>query len=281
MKVLIIGATGLLATHLIPELSKKGIQLRLFSRSIKKEDYPSTIEVMSGNVFNESDLTKAIKGCNAVHISISKVDESRAAFKIAAAAQKEKVCLISYVSGSTVHEKNGWFRMINQKLEAEKMIKESGIPYLIFRPNWFFDSLELMVRGDKASVIGKQKHPIRFIAAEDFARMVCNAYVSSDIRNKTFFIHGKKQYSLPELLKSYCKELRPEVKKVSNVPVGMLKMIGIISRNKEIKEAAQMFAYFEKTPERGDPSEANKLLGSPLLDFEDWINRQKEKTTVN
>ncbi len=47
--------------------------------------------------------------------------------------------------------------MIDKKYRAEQAIIQSGIPYLIFRPTCFFESLGLMVRNGKAMVIGK--HP--------------------------------------------------------------------------------------------------------------------------
>jgi hypothetical protein len=76
---------------------------------------------------------------------------------------------------------------------------------------------------------------------------------------------------MKDLLEKYCRQRYPEVKKVSTMPTGMIRMIASLTGNKELKEAASLFAYFNKTPEMGDPQEANNILGKPETTFEQWV----------
>lgn len=271
MKVLIIGASGMLARPVVNELSARGFNLRLFSRSVDASMFRKDHEIVNGDVNTPQDLQKAVRGCDAIHVSLSGVDEAKAIKAIAQTASEENVRLISMVSGCTVAEENRWFSMIENKFQAEKALIDSGIPYLIFRATWFFESLELMVRNGKAMMIGKQKHLWRWIAARDFACMVGEAYQKPDARNKIYYVLGNEPRLMKDLLEQYCAACHPEIKKISSVPTGMLKLIATLKRNRRLREVADMFGYFEKTREMGDPAETYTLLGEPKTSFENWL----------
>jgi len=272
MKVLIIGASGLMAKQVIKHMDKAGFQLRLFSRKVNPSMFDKPYEIVRGDVFNQVDLDKAMDGCDAVHISISTENEGLAAKMIADTAKQKGIKLISSISGSTVAEENRWFPMTENKYQAEQSIINSGIPYMIFRSTWPFETLALMVRDGKATLLGKQPHPAHWFATDDLGRMVATAYQNPEAKNKIFFVHGPEQHLMKDLLEKYCKYRYPEIKKVSSVPIGMIKAIAFLSGNKELKYAASLFGYFEKTRELGDPGETNKLLGKPEITFEAWLH---------
>jgi uncharacterized protein YbjT (DUF2867 family) len=211
---------------------------------------------------------------HSVHISLSTANEALAVKIIADTVMQKEIKLLSVVSGSTVAEENHWLPMIENKYQAERTIIRSGIPYMIFRPTWFFESLDLMIRDGKAMMIGQQPNPSHWVSADDFARMVAIAYRKQEARNKIFFIFGPDLHLMKDLLERYCKYRYPEIKKISSVPIWMIKMTGLFTGNKELKGVASLFAYFEKVTELGSPDETNALLGKPETTFENWINSQ-------
>ena len=276
MKVLIIGASGMLAKPVIKHLDQNGFELRLFSRSVNPEMFGNKFEIIQGNVLNLNDLDKAMKGCDAVHVSLSNINESLAAKVIVNSAEQNGIKLISTISGCTVSEGNRWFAMIDNKFQAEQVIINCGIPFMIFRPTWFFESLDLMIRNGKAAILGKQPNPYRWVAADDYARLLAKAYKTPDAKNKIFYIYGPEPFLMKDLLEKYIKTFHPEIKKVSTVPLGMIKMIARITGNNELKEAASLFAYFEKVKEPEISENTNKLIGAPVINFEKWLNLKKQ-----
>lgn len=272
MKILVIGASGLLAKPVIRYLDNAGHQLRLFSRKVNQSMFDKEYDLVQGDVFNQGDLTKAMTGCDTVHISLSTMNEALAVRLIVETALKEGIKLISTVSGCTVSEENRWFQMIENKFQSEQTIIKSGIPYMIFRPTWFFESLDLMIRDGKAMLLGKQPNPSHWVAADDLARMVVTAYRKPEAKNKIFFIFGPEPHLMKDLLEKYCRLRYPEIKKVSSVPIWMMKIIATLTGNKELKGVASLFAYFEKVNELGNPDETNAILGKPLTTFENWIH---------
>lgn len=278
MKILVIGASGMLAKPVVQQLDKKGFQLRLFSRNVNPSMFINDHDIINADVFNSENLTKAVEGCDAVHISISKVDEKKATEAIVKVAKEKGIKLISMVSGCTVAEENRWFPFIENKFQAEQIIKNSGIPYIIFRPTWFFESLELMIRNGKATLLGKQPNPYHWVAADDFAKMIAEAYSKKEALNKTFYVYGPESWLMKDLLEKYSQSNYPDIKKVSVVPIPLLKVIARLTGNKELNEACKLFAYFQKVKEPEIPRETNKILGQPELNFEKWLKLKNKES---
>ena len=272
MKVLVIGATGMLAKPVVKQMLNNNFELRLFSRSVEKSMFEGEFEVMRGDIFNESDLEKALSGCNAVHINLSGTNQHIAAKKILNIAKIKGVNLVSTISGATVCEENRWSYIIDDKFKLEQEIINSGIPYLIFRPSWFFESLRLMVRGGKATIIGKQKKKWHWIAADDYANMVINAYNKADVYNNIFQIYGKDTFTMKDVLEKYIEVKHPEIKKISSVPPFILKLVGYIKGLKFLRETADLFSYFEKVDEPPVEEKTYKLLGEPRINFQRWLD---------
>lgn len=271
MKVLIVGASGMLAKPVISYLDKAGFQLRLFSRKVNSSMFSKEYEIIQGDVFNRTDLGKAIDGCNAIHISLSNVNDALAAQTIVDTAKLKPIQWISIITGCTVSEENRWFPMIDNKFLAEQALINSGIPYIIFRPTWFFESLNLMIRDGKAAVIGKHPNPYRWVAADDYARMVATAYLKPEAKNKIFYVFGSKEFLMKDALEKYCKACHPQIKNVSTVPLWIMKIIAKLSGKKELSDAVSLFSYFEKAKELGDATETNQMLGKPEISLHKWI----------
>ena len=278
MKILIIGASGMLAKPVIQQLDKKGFQLRLFSRNVNPSMFINEYDIVCGDVFNPDDLNKAVKGCDAIHISLSKLDEKKATEAVVQVAKKHGIQLISMVSGATVSEENRWFPFIDNKFQAEQLIIKSGIPYMIFRPNWFFESLDLMIRNGKAMMIGEQPNPYHWVAADDFAQMVTEAYLQKEAANQIFYVYGPETFLMKDLLENYCEVFYPETKKVSVTPIPLLKFIAILTGNRELRQACKLFSYFQKVKEPEITFGTDGLLAKPEISFEKWLEMQKEQS---
>jgi len=78
MKILVIGASGLLARLVIRQLDNAGFQLRLFSRTVNQTTFDRAYEMVQGDVLNQNDLEKAISECDAIHISLSNLNKALA-----------------------------------------------------------------------------------------------------------------------------------------------------------------------------------------------------------
>ncbi|HPE23094.1 MAG TPA: NAD(P)H-binding protein [Bacteroidales bacterium] len=275
MKILVIGASGLLAGPVIRKLDEKGYDLRLFSRSVKPSMFVNDHEITQGDVFNVADLEKAVSGCDALHISLASADDVKAVVNIIEVSKKNGVRRISLVSGCTVAEENRWFKFTDDKFRTEQMIMQSGFSWYIFRPTWFFDSLPMFVRNGKASVLGRLTDRYHWVAADDLGTMVADAYSTAGAENRIYYVYGPERYTMKEMLEKYCRALHPEIKSVGETPLLPLKIIAFLTRNRQLKFAASLFGYFEKVHEPEISEDDLALLARPETDFDTWVKSKQ------
>jgi len=274
-RILVIGGTGTLGAPVAQSLKDSGFEVRIMTRDIQKARrmFENTFELFAGNPTDLDCLEQALEGSSGVHISLPPEVEQQVAERVAKLASRHGVERISYISGATVAQENRWFPMVNGKFLAEQAIRESGIPYTIFCPTWVMEILPKFVNQGRAAIFGKQPIPYHWVAAQDLARMVSNAYGHAGAENKRFWVHGPEPIQMQEALQRYCAVFHPEIKQVSSMPFWLVNLMATLTRSPELKDAGAMMSYFEKIGEMGDPTEANELLGGPEITLDQWLEQ--------
>jgi len=277
--ILVIGATGLLGQSVARCLKESGFQVRVMTRDRQKarQVFDDAFEIAAGDPMDTRCLEEALNGCYGVHISLPTEVEQQVAEAVAKAAPRHEVQRISYISGATVAEKNCWFPMVKRKFLAEKALRDGDTPSTIFCPTWVMESLPLFVVQGRATVLGRQPYPYHWVAAEDCAQMVSNAYHLREAADKRFIIHGPEAISMKEALGRYCARFHPELKKVSQMPIWLVKTLATVTRNQGLKGVGEMMAYFDKVGEMGNPAEANQMLGAPQITLDTWLARRNAR----
>jgi uncharacterized protein YbjT (DUF2867 family) len=271
--ILVIGGTGMLGAPVARRLQADGFQVRVLARDTAKaaQLFDSSFEIVAGDVADRGSLEQAMRGCDGVHISVGGPVDQLSAENVAALAPRAGITHITYISGSTVCEQNGWFPMVQQKLMAEKAIRECGVPYTIFCPTWPMEQLPRFIAPAKVVTIGKQPTPLHWFAADDLARMISAAYQTEAAQNKRLYVHGPEALPMKAALERACAVLKPEVTSVGMMPVWMARAIGTLTGNGMLKFAAGLMGYFDKAGELGEPAEANQLLGAPTTTLDQWL----------
>jgi len=237
--------------------------------------FPEPFEVFDGDALKRSDVAEALKGCEAVHISIDHDQEDKCVTYLVEGARAQGLQRITYISGTTVCEENRWFPLVDRKLKSEQAIRASGIDYTIFCPGWFMEVLPRFVRNGRVTVLGKPSRRWHFVSVQDLARMVAESYKRPEAVNKRFYVHGPQALTVVEALWSYCRALHPEIKTFSHRPYWLLRLIAWLSGNAELRNGVNMVSYLEKVGERGDPAEANAILGAPQVTLDQWLQIRK------
>jgi uncharacterized protein YbjT (DUF2867 family) len=277
--ILVMGGTGMLGQPVSRRLKKDGFQVRIMTRDRQKarKTFDDSFEIISGDPMDTGCLEQALQGCHGVHISLPSEVEQPVAETVAKMAARHGIERISYVSGATVAEKNRWFPMVNRKFLAEQAIREAGVPYTIFCPTWFMETLPLFVVQGRASVLGKQPQPYHWVAAEDYARMVSTAFRLDVAANQRFVVHGPEAIRMHEALSRYCAVFQPDIKKVSTMPFWLVKLLATLTRNQELKDAGEMMAYFEKVGEGRQPATITGILDAPTTTLNTWLDKRLNK----
>lgn len=282
--ILVVGGTGMLGRPVAKALHNAGYNVRVLSHNPEKAVtlFDNSIKIVSGNIEDLNSLKQAMEGCHGVHINLQggpePEDYLRVEFSgsknVVLTAKKLGVKHITYTSGASVDESRTWFMPTRAKYLAEQEIFSSGIDYTVFRPSWFYESLPLFIRGNKAAIIGKQPNKFRWLSAPEYGEKVVLAYQKEEARNKVFTMLGPEAMTMNEAMERYVKKLDLNAA-VSNAPIWLLSIVSTITFNKGLKNITRLMKYFETNGD-GRPSdpEADSILGPMQQTLEQWCENQ-------
>ena len=275
-RLLVIGGTGLLGQPTTERLRDDGFDVCVLARDPERaiERLGDAVEVVPGDVTDLESLERAMSGCDGVHVSVGGAVDQASAENVARLAPTVGVSRISYLSGATVAEQNRWFPMVAQKLEAERAIVESGVPFTIFRPTWPMEQLPRFVQGGLALVIGDALPPLHWFAAADLARMVSQAYRTDAAANRRFYVYGPEALTMVEALEIYRAAAKPDIERVTVLPIEVAREQAKASDNRVLAMMADMLSYFDAVGDLGDPAEATEILGPATTTLEQWIGER-------
>ena len=267
------------------QLRTDGLNVRLLVRNPEKAQrlLGAGYEIIKGDVDNAAALREALKDADGVHVSLkggpTEADFDRmdhlATRNIAYTAKELGVRRVTILSAYAVSEEKADTPESRSKVKGEAALKSSGVPYTIFRASWFMETLPMFVQGKSISLIGNQIHPLHWIAAEDYARMVSSSYQTNETLNKELYVFGPEAYTMAEAMKIYTEIAVPNVK-VSPISTRMLSVMGMLTFNTEWKSMAVLMGHYERWGEDGSPEEANRLLGAPKVTLKDWCMKKRE-----
>jgi len=273
MKIAVFGGTGFLGAPVSRHLREAGHTVRVVTRNTGKarEHFDDGYEIAEADPESGEGVVEAVTGCDGAHISIWSDTEVECVRSIVGAAREAGVKRLVYVSGVTVNPQNAWFPLVAGKVAAEEVLRESGMPWTVLAPGWFFEMLGRFVRGGKAAILGDNPTPYHFMAKDDFARIVRQAFELSEAVNRRFVVKGPEGITIKDALQRYLEVRHPEIDKIAQPPIWLLRVIATMTRNKEMKFGIKLMRYFMKVGEPGDPTDTNELFGAPQTTLEEWL----------
>ncbi len=78
-----------------------------------------------------------------------------------------------------------------------------------------------------------------------------------------------------EALDRYREALHPEIASTTTLPIWMARVLATVTRNRQLRLASELMAYFGRVGEPGDPAEANRRLGAPMTTMGEWLAEQQ------
>jgi hypothetical protein len=183
------------------------------------------------------------------------------------AAKKKNIKRIGYLSSLVMFYQgmngfNWWVFDIKHK--AVKMIKESGIPYSVFYPSNFMESLSGMYKQGKMLMLaGKSKYPMYFISASDYGKQVARSFSILANENKEYTIQGKEAFNADDAVKLFKSSYRKENLFISKAPLAMIRFFG--NFNTKMNYGAHILEALNNYPEKFEAESTWKELGEPEM----------------
>ena len=126
--------------------------------------------------------------------------------------------------------------LMKLKYGIEKKIKESGIPYTIFRLTGFYQGLieqyAIPILENLPIWVTNENTYISYMDTQDIAKFCLRALQIPQTSNQTFFLSGLKGWVSSEII-SLCEQLAGQTADVQRVPLVVLKFV------------SNLFGFFE------------------------------------
>lgn len=279
MRVAVVGATGMLGAPVARALLDQGFAVRAVVRdpvaALARVD--ARAELVKADVTDAETLPFALDGCDALYISLRgrndvqsyEAIEVQGVRHLVDAARQSRVRRIAYISGAGRSAGLDRHFPVRIKRTCEDTIRGSGLPYTIFRPTHFMESLPMFVRGRRATVLGRQAHRYHYLAASDYARIVARSFLEPRAASTELTVFGPAPYTMREALLAFTRIALPAVR-VDHLPLPLARTIASLTGNADLRFATELFAAFEAIGEEGDPAAAAALLGAATTSLEDW-----------
>jgi NADH dehydrogenase len=237
--IFIAGATGFVGIHLLKRLSSGSKSVRCLVRSGKKADLCRSMgfQTFTGSITERESIKGALEGVSTVVHLVGIIEEDgdqtfekvhlEGTANLIDEARISGVKHFFYQSALGASLKSS-YRYYQTKAEAEEMVKESEIPYTIFRPSLiigpgdrFTKSIcDVLKLGPLVPVPGDGTARFQPIYIEDWIN--CFLKIINNPENRVFEFGGPEHLSYNEILYSVM-DLLDKKKPLVHMPVPLVK----------------------------------------------------------
>jgi len=141
MKILVIGGTGTVGSQVVRELLARKVTVKVLTRSAEKaKGIPAGAQGVIGDLLDPRRVRSVFKGLDGVFMLIAvSTTETHEGLMALNGMRMAGVKRLAYMS---VHNLEQALHLphFGSKLPIENVVKSSGIPYTILRPNNFFQN---------------------------------------------------------------------------------------------------------------------------------------------
>ncbi len=251
--ILVAGGTGFVGGGIVRELCHRGRRVAVLTRDAAKASgrFPGLeVEYRQGDVRDPTSLTPAVRGPQVVigcvqfpnspienpslGQTFEEIDEKGTENLVRAAKEagsKQYVYLSG--AGAAADAKYHWLRA---KWRAETAVRESGIPYVIFRPSWVYGPEDRALNRflgmarflPVVPLIGAAtKQRLQPVFIDDLARAVAESVETPTADNQTFAIGGPQVLTMSEIVRTAL-EVAGKRRLLLSMPKPVMKLVASV-----------------------------------------------------
>jgi len=237
MSLLVIGGTGTLGRQIVLQALTKGYQVRCLVRNFRKATFLKEwgAELVYGDLTRPETIPPCLKGITAIiDASTSRAEELDSLKKVdwegklylIEAAKVANIQKFIFFSAQNVEQFEN-IPLMKVKSGIETKLKESNIPYTIFRLTGFYQGLieqyAIPILENLPIWITAENTNVSYMDTQDIAKFCLRALQIPQTTNQTFFLSGLKGWVSSEII-SLCEQLAGQEAKVQRVPLFLLQL---------------------------------------------------------
>ncbi|WP_337043038.1 SDR family oxidoreductase [Emticicia sp. 17c] len=287
--IVVFGATGLLGKPVTKALIAAGFRVTVMARNpeLARGLFPEA-NVIKGDLSKPAEVATAMQGQEAVFMSLSVTQteketdwhaEEQGIETIIELAKQMDIKRLLYLS-SLVHlyqdmDNFDWW-VFRLKRRIVKKIKESKIPFTIFYPSTFMESIFYQSKqGSMIALGGESKYPLYYIAADDYARQVVNSLKLLKDENREYVIQGPEAFRQDVAAKEFIRHYSKQKLRTMWAPMFMMKLMGFFSQ--KFNYGYHIVTALNNYPEEFEATQTWKELGKPQITLKEFAERMSQR----
>src|SRR5262245_24070079 len=250
-RIFISGGTGFVGRNLQAALAGRPLRLLVRDRSRFAAASEGDVEYVEGDVTDPDSLNGALDGCDAA-ISLAAIIEERGGNTFDAVIRQGNVNLVAAAKQAGIRQfilmsalgarHDPSFPYFEAKWQAEQAVKNSGIPWTIFRPSVIFGPgdgfinvlADLIRKAPIIPVVGSGQTKFQPVAVNEVAESFAKALDDPSTAGQTHELGGSDVLTYEQLLDLIADKLGKRKRK-AHIPVGL--MMPIVKLAKPLPKA--------------------------------------------
>ena len=238
MSLLIIGGTGTLGRQIVLQALTKGYQVRCLVRNFRKANFLKEwgAELVYGDLTKPETIAPCLKGITAIidastsrpddFDSLKTVDWEGKVYLIEA-AKAANIERFIFFSAQNVEQFTN-IPLMKLKYRIEQKLKESEIPYTIFRLTGFYQGLieqyAIPILENLPIWVTNENMYVAYMDTQDIAKFCLRSLQLPKTKNQIFCLSGLKGWLSSEII-TLCEQLAGQSAKVQRIPSFLLKLV--------------------------------------------------------
>jgi uncharacterized protein YbjT (DUF2867 family) len=278
-KIAVIGATGMLGKPVTSELVNAGFQVTAVVRNLEqaRKLLPPSVTLIKGDLKDPASIGAALRGQNALYLNLSvEQTEKESAFhtegeglrNAISAASMNGIRRISYLSSIVLRYPTDWW-VFRLKLQAVEAVKASGIPYTIFYPSIFMETIKgQYVIGNRFLIMGKALYPNWWIAAKDYGLQVASDFRNQNPGNREYVVQGPEPLLTDEAAEQFARFYKKGPVKIVKLPIGPFRLLRPVAPR--FRYGYEIINALNNYPERFEAQKTWDELGKPAITLREY-----------
>lgn len=268
--VLVTGASGQVGIRILRALAAKDVASRAWIHSDRSKEEvlaAGATEVFVGDMESRNDAVRAMQEVDTVVFICNTANPHEDAIGAQLIEVAKEMGDITFVYHSVLHSLLSEMPHHMRKREVERMLVDSGIPYVILQPAPFMQTLTPAVGSVKAGGPLVQKFfstndmRMSFVDMDDYAEAAVEAITSNEYLYGTYELCGNGAYALPDLERIASEIAEREVGSAFISDSDFLKNAHLDPAGYQAQTLLTMFRHYNASDFRGNSFTLSHILG--------------------
>ena len=268
----------MLGRPVVRRLLQDGFSVRVLARSPEKARtlLPESAEVVGGDLGRPETLEPACRDCSALYVSVdtppssSFHPETEGLRNLCEAAKRSgtpRLFVLSALGSSDPSNADHRWWHAREKHLAQRIARESGLPWTMLEPTWLMESLPLFVRGKAFFWFSDAFISAYWVAGDDLGRMVSAALTKGSGQGEVVAVQGLKKLSMMEAAAAFIAAYDPKIR-VKTVPLWTFRALGLLKS--EAKELVSLLDCYSGLDEPAPAESVWRRFARPRMGVADY-----------